>query len=140
MTKGKDGKKDRNKNRHSPDVQSLGQFKTWIKPQGSNIFSFPPLAIETDRYGKILFQNMQVLLITRLSAIDPGQLNKEQFAYMHVIDKQPITFQESSLSLYFFTHKLPFVPSKYSTSIEQQMTTYILQITGNWSVISVADT
>ena len=30
---------------------------------------------------------MQVLLITRLSAIDPGQLNKEQFAYMHVIDK-----------------------------------------------------
>ena len=45
-----------------------------------------------------------------------------------------------SLSFYFFTHKLPFVPSKYSTSIEQQITTYILQITGNWSVISVADT
>jgi len=48
---------------------------------------FPPLAIETDRYGKILFQNMQVLLITRLSAIDPGQFNKVQFVYMHVIDK-----------------------------------------------------
>ena len=60
MTKGKDGKKDRNKNRHSPDVQSIGEFKTWIKPQGSNIFSFPPLAIENDRYGKILFQNMKV--------------------------------------------------------------------------------
>ena len=35
--------------------------------------------------GKILFQNMQVLLITWLSAIDPGQLNEEQFVYMHVI-------------------------------------------------------
>ena len=30
---------------------------------------------------------MQVLLITRLSAIDPGQFNKVQFVYMHVIDK-----------------------------------------------------
>ena len=30
---------------------------------------------------------MQVLLITRLLAIDPGQLNKVQFVYMHVIDK-----------------------------------------------------
>ena len=38
-------------------------------------------------YGKILFQNMQVLLIIRLSAIDPGQFNKVQFVYMHVIDK-----------------------------------------------------
>ena len=43
------------------------------------------LAIETDRYGKISFQNMQVLLITRLSAIDPRQLNEVQFVYMHVI-------------------------------------------------------
>ena len=32
-------------------------------------------------------KNMQVLLITRLSAIDPGQLNEVQFVYMHVIDK-----------------------------------------------------
>ena len=30
---------------------------------------------------------MQVLLITRLSAIDPEQLNEAQFVYMHVIDK-----------------------------------------------------
>ena len=30
---------------------------------------------------------MQVLLITRLSAIDAGQLNEVQFVYMHVIDK-----------------------------------------------------
>ena len=77
-------------------------------------------------YGKILFQNMQVRLIIRLSAIDPGQFNKVQFVYMHVF--------------YFFTHKLPFIPSKYSTSIEQQMTTFILHITGNWSVISLSDT
>ena len=32
-------------------------------------------------------KNMQVLLITRLSAIDPKQLNEVQFVYMHVIDK-----------------------------------------------------
>ena len=32
-------------------------------------------------------KNMQVLLITRLSAIDPEQLNEVQFVYMHVIDK-----------------------------------------------------
>ena len=32
-------------------------------------------------------KNMQVLLITRLSAIDPGQLNEVQFVYMHIIDK-----------------------------------------------------
>ena len=30
---------------------------------------------------------MQVLLITRLSAIDPGQSNEVQFVRMHVIDK-----------------------------------------------------
>ena len=30
---------------------------------------------------------MQVLLITRLLAIDPGYLNEVQFVYMHVIDK-----------------------------------------------------
>ena len=30
---------------------------------------------------------MLVLLITRLSAIDPGQLNEVQFVYMHIIDK-----------------------------------------------------
>ena len=30
---------------------------------------------------------MQVLLITRLLAIDPGQLNEVQFVHMHVIDK-----------------------------------------------------
>ena len=32
-------------------------------------------------------KNMQVLLITRLSAIDPEQLNEVQFVYTHVIDK-----------------------------------------------------
>ena len=32
-------------------------------------------------------KNMQVLVITRLSAIDPGQLNEVQFVYMHIIDK-----------------------------------------------------
>ena len=30
---------------------------------------------------------MQVLVITRLSVIDPEQLNELQFVYMHVIDK-----------------------------------------------------
>ena len=30
---------------------------------------------------------MQVLLITRLLAIDPGQLNEARFVHMHVIDK-----------------------------------------------------
>ena len=30
---------------------------------------------------------MQVLLITRLLAIDPRQLNEAQFVHMHVIDK-----------------------------------------------------
>ena len=30
---------------------------------------------------------MQVLLITRLLAIDPEQLNEAQFVYMHFIDK-----------------------------------------------------
>ena len=56
-------------------------------PKNMILTQFSPLAIETDRYGKILFQNMQVLLITRLSAIDPGQFNKVQFLYTHVIDK-----------------------------------------------------
>ena len=32
-------------------------------------------------------KNMQVLVITRLSAIDPEQLNDVQNVYMHVIDK-----------------------------------------------------
>ena len=41
---------------------------------------------------KFCFQNrklkdMQVLLITRLLAIDPELLNEAQFVYMHVIDK-----------------------------------------------------
>ena len=30
---------------------------------------------------------MQVPLITRLLAIDPGQFNEAQFVHMHVIDK-----------------------------------------------------
>ena len=30
---------------------------------------------------------MQVLLITRLLAIDPGQLNEVKCVYMHVFDK-----------------------------------------------------
>ena len=30
---------------------------------------------------------MQVLLVTRLLAIDPEQLNEVQFVHMHVIDK-----------------------------------------------------
>ena len=30
---------------------------------------------------------MQVLLITRLLTIDPGQLNEAQFVHMHVINK-----------------------------------------------------
>ena len=30
---------------------------------------------------------MQVLLITRLLAIDLGQLNEAQFVHMHVVDK-----------------------------------------------------
>ena len=30
---------------------------------------------------------MQVLLITRRSAIDPGQLSEVQYVYVHVIDK-----------------------------------------------------
>ena len=30
---------------------------------------------------------MQVLLMTRLPAIDPGQLNEVQFVYMHIINK-----------------------------------------------------
>ena len=53
------------------------------------------LAIETDTHVGIVkccfqnrkLKNMQVLLITRLLAIDPGQLNEVQFVYMHVIDK-----------------------------------------------------
>ena len=37
----KNGKKDRNNNRHSFDARSLGQFNPWIKCHGSNI-PFPP--------------------------------------------------------------------------------------------------
>ena len=54
-------------------------------PKNMILTQFSLLAIETDRYGKILFKNMQVLLITRLSTA--GQLNEVQFFYMHVIDK-----------------------------------------------------
>ena len=54
---------------------SLLSFKEDLMPKNMILTQFSPLAIETDRYGKILFKNMQVLLITRLSAIDPGQLN-----------------------------------------------------------------
>ena len=43
---------------------------------------------------------MQVPLITRLLAIDPEQLNEVQYVYMHVIDKKPITSQQSTFSLY----------------------------------------
>ena len=32
---------------------------------------------------------MQVLLITRLLAIDPEQLNEAQFVYMHVLTNSP---------------------------------------------------
>ena len=38
-------------------------------------------------FQKRKLKNMQVLLITRLSAIVPRQLNEVQFVYMHIIDK-----------------------------------------------------
>ena len=116
-----------------PGVPTLSSFPILQQANKTlvSLLSFKDRLIGT---AKFCFQNrklknMQVLVITRLSVIDPEQLNELQFVYMHVIDKQSITFPQS---FFLFTHKLTFIPSKYSTSIEQQVTTYILHITGNW--------
>ena len=74
-----------------PGVPTLSSFPI-LQQTNKTLVSL--LSFKDRLIGRVKFcfqnrklKNMQVLVITRLSAIDPEQLNDVQNVYMHVIDK-----------------------------------------------------
>ena len=74
-----------------PGVPTLSSFPILQQTNKTlvSLLSFKDRLIGTVKFcfQNRKLKNMQVLLITRLLAIDPGQLNEVQYVYMHVIDK-----------------------------------------------------
>ena len=74
-----------------PGVPTLSSFPILQQTNKTlvSLLSFKDRLIDTVKFcfQNRKLKNMQVLLITRRSAIDPGQLSEVQYVYVHVIDK-----------------------------------------------------